>query len=344
MPEPVIGLDESFTHQMVAPRSVVEHPVGTWAERCFHLLTTDDGLVLAAGRQLYPYGGRRYAFVGVSLGSVQHARRAAAAFDRLREDPDEPGVGPIRIEATRALHTVRITYDEPAAPFSVDLTYTGRFPPQLTDALRIEQAGGVVTHYHNFFQSGWYDGVVVVAGTEHRVTRRAGFRDRGWGVRKHEGAPRRGLVLNCACELDGEALYMVLFETASGRRALTTAWVMDAGGLRCGVSWVDHDVMFDAERRLTGGSFTFHQDDGRVRTVTFEVPARLSYVPLGYSADDRWRTEGSDTLDLRVPAVRAELDGQTANAAVFSVDGVRGYGYVESGLGLHARYRPDEPR
>lgn len=333
-------LDEFFGHQLVAPRAVVEHPVPTWAERCFHLLTCDDGLVLAAGRQLYPHAGRRFAFVGVRVGDTVVARRATAPYDRFADDPDEPAVGPIRIAAIEPLRTIRLVYDERSAPLSVDLTFRARVPPQLVDALRVEQDGEVVTHYHNFFQSGWYDGVVTVDGVAHRVSRRAGFRDRGWGVRKHEGAPRRGLVLNVTCELPAEALYAVLFETASGRRALTSAWVLDAEGVCERVERVDHDLDIDGEHRVVGGVFRFHLDGGRVRTVAFVVRSRLPYVPLGYSPDERWRGDGHERFDLGDPAVRADLDGQTANAAVFDVDGVTGYGYVESGLGVHARYRP----
>ena len=43
------------------------------------------------------------------------------------------------------------------------------------------------------------------------------------------------------------------------------------------------------------------------------------------------------------PEVVAALDGQNDNACRFRVEGVEGHGYVETGLGIHARYRP-QPR
>ena len=38
----------------------------------------------------------------------------------------------------------------------------------------------------------------------------------------------------------------------------------------------------------------------------------------------------------------AELDGQVDHGCSFRLDGVEGHGYVETGVGVHTRYRPEE--
>lgn len=180
-----------------------------------------------------------------------------------------------------------------------------------------------------------------MGGERIGVRDRAGFRDRGWGLRKHDGAPRRGLVLNCTCELGDRAIYMVLFETASGRRVLTSGWVMGEGA--ADLTAVEHDLGVDAVGLLHGGRFRFATATGVVHQVAFEVVNRLFYSEIGYTADEPRRAPGSGSFDLTDPDVVAGLVGQTANAAVFTVDGQPGHGYVETGIGTHVRYRPDGP-
>ena len=190
---PLTEADELFSHQLVAPRTVTLHEHPAWAERCYHLLMVDDDMILNTGRAVYPHDGRRTAFAGVVAQGSLHAHRAAEAL-APGDDPDRPDVGPVRIEVIEPLRRVRLVLDDPGSPVSFDLVYEARFAPVATERNRIEVKGEVVTDYMNFFQSGRYSGVVSVDGRDTVVRDRAGFRDRGWGMRKHEGSPRRGLV------------------------------------------------------------------------------------------------------------------------------------------------------
>jgi len=54
---------ELYGHQIVAPRRGTAHPNPLWAERCFYILFASDNLTLNAGRAVYPYDGRRTAFM-----------------------------------------------------------------------------------------------------------------------------------------------------------------------------------------------------------------------------------------------------------------------------------------
>lgn len=338
MSAPLTALDELYHHQMVAPAAAVLHEDPAWAERCYHLLNLGEGLVLNAGRAVYAQAGRRTAFLGFTDGRTQHALRVSEPF-AAGDDPDRPAVGPVTIEAVQPLREVRITVDDPGFPVSVDLTYRARFPPVATEPNLIERDGRVLTHYMNFFQSGSYSGTVLLDGRRHTVRERAGFRDRGWGLRKHEGAPRRGLVVFCGCELPEQSLYLLLYETASGRRAFTNGWLVGRDGIVDVLDGAEHELSFDGTL-LSGGVLRLAFRSGRRATLGLKVAGRLYLSGVGYSSDERRSRPGVDRFDVTDAAVVADLDGQNDNACVFDFEGVVGHGYVETGLGVHARYRP----
>ena len=68
---------------------------------------------------------------------------------------------------------------------------------------------------------------------------------------------------------------------------------------------------------------------------------RLFLSTAGYTADEERARPGAERHDVRLPDVVAALDGQNDNACRFRLeDGTEGHGYVETGLGVHERYRP----
>lgn len=331
--------DESYSHQLVAPRHVTAHEHPNWQERCYLLLFTDSGLVLDAGRAVWPYEERRKAFAGVTDGHVQHCLRTEEPFE-AGDDPDTPTVGGITVEAVKPMREVRLGLGAPRDDLAFELTFTARFEPVATSPHEVVQDGVVVTDYMNFFQSGYYDGWISHGGHMHEVERRLGFRDRGWGLRKHEGSPRRGLVLSILCELPEESLYAILFETASGRRVLTNGWSISERGV-VEVASIDHDIVFDATV-MRSGAARLELADGSEREVSFEQQRHLFLSGVGYSPDRELTAPGQDAYEIDKPEVAARLSGQTDHGCVFVADGAAGHGYVETGLGTHARYRPEE--
>lgn len=334
------ALDEAYRHQEVRPAAATSHVDSAWAERCWHLVNLGGGLVLGSGRAAWPHRGRRTAVAGLCTGEVQFARRASEDF-ASEDDPDQPTVGPIRIEAVTPLKEVRLILDDPGFGLSFDLTYEARFPPVDSGRNRIEKDGVVFTDYMNFFQSGVYGGTVVCDGVEQAVDGRLGFRDRGWGLRKHEGAARRGMHIFCACELPEEALYLLVYETASARRAMTVGWLMGESGLIDEVVEVDHELDFE-DRLLGRGTLTARLAGGGERRLDFACEGRLWMETVGYSALPTRSQPGADRFDLTDPSLSAELNqGFFDNACRFESAGVAGYGFVETGLGVHARYNPE---
>jgi hypothetical protein len=65
-PSLLTPLDESFGHQLVAPRAVTQHLDPRWAERAYFLLHVDDELTINAGRQLYRHAGHWTVFAAAA--------------------------------------------------------------------------------------------------------------------------------------------------------------------------------------------------------------------------------------------------------------------------------------
>jgi hypothetical protein len=332
------GHDESFGHQLVAPRAVTQHDHPRWAERAYFLLEVDEDLTVNAGRQLYRNAGHWTVFAAGATPEREVCLRTMPPF-ALTDDPDAAAVGPLTLEVERPLGAIRLALDEPGFPLSYDLTFEARFPPVAHDPTLIEKDGELLTHSMSFFQSGLFNGSVTLDGETREVVDRAGFRDRSWGIRRHDGAPTRGLVVFVAAEFDDEALYVLVHETGSGRRAFTDGWSMTREGVTDTVVAAEHDLHF-AEAWSEGGRVDVTMASGARRTIEFETRTRLFLSGVGYSPDPESKQPGQDDFDLTDPALPRRLEGQTDHGSVFREGDRTGHGYVEIGRGTHPRYRP----
>jgi hypothetical protein len=337
---PLTALDESFGHQLVAPRAITQYEDPRWAERTYYLLHVDEGLTINAGRQLLPHAGEWRIFAAAAGFDREYCLRASPPF-RRGDDPDAPRVGPLTLDVGRPLEQVRLALDDPDFPLSYDLSFEARSAPVAHEPTLVEKDGAVLTHSMSFFQPGLFSGTVTLDGETRTVERRAGFRDRSWGLRSHDGAPRRGLVLFIAAEFAHQSLYVLLHETGRGRRAYTGGWLMDAGGVVDRVEQADHDLEF-AESWLDRGEVRLQMASGATRTLAFETQTRLFLSGVGYSPDPEAKRPGIDRFDTSDPAVSRALEGQTDHGSRFTLDGTEeGHGLVETGRGTHPRYRPE---
>jgi hypothetical protein len=337
--EAMSGADESYTHQLVAPRLLTARVDPTWAERTYLSARLAPGLMFDAGRVVYPYKGDSKAFVSVSVPGAQHAVRAVKAF-APSDDPDDPQVGDVRIEVVEPLRELRIAHDAPGAPLQVDLRFRARGPAVPSDRNIIEVGGEVVTDYMNFYQSGYYEGAIAVDGRRYEIDPVAGFRDRGWGMRKHEGAPRRGFVLFAAFEFVDTAMWLLLYESASGKRHFTNGWLVGPDRIRDTVTGLEHRLELE-DTALRAGALDLEFASGARRTIEFMVDGRIFLSAGGYTAREDWPPVGHSRYDTGDPSVVAMLDGQNDHGCICALDGEPGHGFVETGFGVHPRYRPD---
>jgi hypothetical protein len=325
---------------MVAPRATTEHDHPRWADRGYFLLDVNDGLTINAGRQLYRNAGHWTVFAAGATPDREVCLRARPGFER-QDDPDAATVGPLTLEVERPLSRIHLVLAEDDFPLSYDLSFEARFPAVAHDPTLIEKDGTMLTHSMSFFQSGLFNGTVKLDDEVHEVVDRAGFRDRSWGVRSHDGSPTRGLVLFVAAEFEDEALYVLVHETGRGRRAFTDGWSMTPEGVVDTVIDAEHDLRF-AEAWSEGGRMELTMRSGKRRAIEFETKTRLFLSGVGYSPDPAAKNPGSDDFDLNDPEMPRRLEGQTDHGSVFHENGRTGHGYVEIGRGTHPRYRPQD--
>ena len=330
--------DDSYTHQVVAPAVATAYVDPAWAERCWHVVYLGDGWTAGAGRAVWPHGGRHTARAGLNTGGVQYARRTEQPYE-IGDDPNRGQVGPIRIETIEPLREIRLIVDEPGLPFGFDLRYVARFPAVPTDRNLVEREGEILTDYMNFFQSGVYSGVVHADGEERRIEGRAGFRDRGWGLRKSEGPARRGFHIACNIEFEDESLYSLLYETGSGRRVFTNGWVIDNTGVTDVVTAIEHDLVFDGVH-LVRGTMNYTFRSGETREVNLTPEGSLWIGTLGYTADAELAGPGTGCYDLTDADVRRTVEGVQEATGTFRYGDSTGYGFLETSLGAHRRYNP----
>jgi hypothetical protein len=324
-------VDELYRHRPESPERASD-----WAERSYHLLVVED-VVISAGRAVRGSGRERTALACVATPAALHAVRAVAGPSP--DGIDDPLTESIAIEVVEPLRRLRIRADDPRSAVAFDLAFEARTPAVIASPNRISQRGRVVTDYTNFFQSGFYSGWIAIGDRLVEVDRRAGFRDRGWGLRKHEGAPRRGLVLFCACELPTAALHVGLYETAAGERARLFGWLIGEDGAVTAITAAEHDLRF-VDGLLKEGRLELVTEAGDAHLLEFEAGARIFLRAVGYSADPAERRPGAETYRLDDAGARLGLRGQVDSACRFRLDGaVEGHGFVEVGLGEHRRYQ-----
>lgn len=144
------------------------------------------------------------------------------------------------------------------------------------------------------------------------------------------------------CELESSSLYLFVYENARGERMFTNGWLIDERGCFDVVERVDHDLLF-ADGLFRSGTWRVRTERGRSLRVEGRTAGALYLSAVGYRREGHRGLDGHRHYDLADAEVDRELRGQTDYATDFVVDGERGYGYCEVGLGVHSRYRPESP-
>jgi hypothetical protein len=183
------ALDERFAHQIPEPfpNTMIHHH--WWRESLFFHLHPKEkqGDVIILTLAHFPARGemdaRQLGRVGDSPIMAQHIRKVDG-------DQDDFKVGAVTITVEEPLKRVRLLVAEtPAAPVSMDLTFTARTQPYGLRRGGMKAGHEVVWDQSHMFQSGRYDGHYKHNGVTYEVVDWIGQRDHSWGIRAHNRAP-----------------------------------------------------------------------------------------------------------------------------------------------------------
>jgi hypothetical protein len=287
---PLIGADESLTHQIAATFARVAQADRAWTEKVWAMAAARDGsLSLAFGLGKYTNRNVMDGFAGVSRGTEQWTVRGSR---RLAPDPERTEVGPVRYEVVEPLSRVRIGLAaNDVVPVSFECELRGVVAPTVEEhETHVSRSRyRVDAEVVRFHQMGVAEGWVEVDGERHEIDEVTwvAARDRSWGVRYGVGQPEDDVEPSGSLgEASGMTIWMPVTMTAAADGAPYGLFVYyqrysgrgwSTGGVQGGIerpagrpqpfSDVVPDLRFDdANRRLLGGTLRCVLADGGERT------------------------------------------------------------------------------
>ncbi|MDX6584894.1 MAG: hypothetical protein QOI10_4078, partial [Solirubrobacterales bacterium] len=182
-------MDEYFVHQIPEPLPNVVTHHEHWRESLFFIVHPPDGLgdVLILTLAHFP---KREHMDSLQLGGVGGAPTIAQHVRPYDGDPHTMAVGPVRIDIAEPYKRVELHVDEvPAAPVSLDLTFTARTREHGLRRGTMKAGHEIIWDQSHMIQSGTYNGTFTHMGTTHEVRDWWGQRDHSWGIRDHGRVP-----------------------------------------------------------------------------------------------------------------------------------------------------------
>jgi hypothetical protein len=333
---PLQAADEQFTHQVVETFATVGQSDLAWAEKVCGMVAARDGsLQIGFGFGKYTNRNVVDAYAGVCQAKEQWTVRASRS---LHSDSESVDVGPISYEVVEPLHSIRVRLganDE--QPIAFDILFRSIVPCVLEQREDRRDMHGFrkATDQIRYHQTGVASGWVEVDGLRTEITEDSWIatRDKSWGIRPQVGVPVADLEPDYH-HLVPQALAIwnpILFQRGDGsqyafhhyylqlsapgyEQKSVQGGVEEPAGPGARLNTMVPSLRFDSEtKRLQGGEFMFHMEDGSERPMRFEKLSETGfYLGAGgyHGGDDHhhgsWR--GELHLDGSYAADASEAD------------------------------------
>lgn len=334
---PLLPSDEQFNHQVVETFATVGQSDPAWAEKVCGMAAACDGSVqVAFGFGKYTNRNVFDAYAGISRGVEQWVVRGSRA---LNTAPDSLSVGPIHYEVIEPLQQVRIRLEpNEAQPIAFDLVFHAAAACVVEEREDRRDMHGFrkATDQIRYHQTGVASGWLSIEGEriEIRPDEWVCTRDKSWGIRPSVGLPAADAEPDYHQHIP-QALAIwnpILFQQADGNRYAFHHYYLsfsgpgfshqriqggfeDEQGQTARVVGMTPTLRFDSPgKRLQGGEFLLHMEDGRERPLRFEKLSETGfYLGAGHyhGGDGHYHGSWRGTL---------HLDGDyVANAASLDV-------------------------
>jgi hypothetical protein len=286
------AMDEYFVHQIPEPLPNVVTYHDHWRESLFFVLHPRERLGDVVILTLAHFPARNE-MDSLQLGRVDGVATFARHARPYDGDPHTMRVGPARFEIVEPFKTVRLRVDDvPAAPVSLDLTFTARTRACGLRRGTMKAGHEIIWDQSHMVQSGIYNGAFKHAGKTYEVREWWGQRDHSWGIRDHARCP---LWMWLAIQFPQGMLAVWHWEYSNGATVYTDGCFASAdGGEPVPLIRFSHDLHWIGANRQTV-SYGRDGDDviglaGRVevtleggRTIAIDAEGRWAqrYGPLG---------------------------------------------------------------
>lgn len=356
--------DDLIGHQLPTTFDHVGNSDPAWMERLWYTGHPKSGeVIFDIGLGYHPNRNVMDAFAGVTVGTTQTNFRVSR---RLRPNPLETAVGPLKIEVLEGLRRHRLMLAPNDSVLSFELEFLGTMNAHEEEPHFRRRNGRVTEHMARGQQLGAYRGWIEVAGNRHEVTpdNWLGQRDHSWGIRAEmrtdEAHPpvtfyppffyawttvqfaHRGLHVFFKERAPGDFIYL------SGEEVTPIGSKPNPARRMRGVS---HEVQWANDphgQTVAGACFDVTLDDGsrhelRIRTL----PARYFlkgglYGGLNgwFHGDDKGKLHVEhDTWNLQDPAIRKLARTLADHVIEVRIGDEVGYGIMEYGVGKgYAKY------
>jgi hypothetical protein len=355
---PLLGEDESLTHQVTETFAIVATGDPSWTEKvCAMAAAIDGSIQLGFGLGKYVNRNVMDGYAAVSRGVAQHTVRASR---RLSPEPAVTAVGPIRYEVLEPLRAVRFVLEpNDCQPISFDCRFEAIVPPVLEERTHRLDRYRVQSDLLRYHQAGVASGWVEVDGerTEIDPGTWVSTRDHSWGTRTDVGLPEPGREPRSSLDSVPGVLYRMIWCPVAMRRPdgsryalhlhyqITTAPGFVRKEVIGGVEhpdgtvepWADlePELRFDPDnRRLLGGTIVATTTAGIRHDLEVEVVSDTGvqlgaglYFGLDGHHHGEWRgklhVDGEHIEDCSTPEAARRLH-QLRDTVVHVVDPVGG--------------------
>lgn len=360
--------DDLIGHQLPTTFDHVGNSDPAWMERLWYtghpVSGTDKGKVIFdIGLGYHPNRNVMDAFAGVTIGKTQYNFRASR---RLRPNPLETAVGPLKIEVLEGLKRHRLSLEPNDSGLSFDIEFIGTMNAHEEEPHFRRRSGRVTEHMARGQQLGAYRGWLEVDGKRYQIEPDTwlGQRDHSWGIRAEmrtdESHPpvtfyppffyawttvqfaNRGLHVFFKERAPGDFIYV------SGEEVLPLGHRPDRSKRMAAatheVQWVDDPH----GQSVASAKFEMKLDDGTAHLLEIKtLPARYFLKGGLYGGLNGW-FHGDDKGKLHIEHEKWNLDDPATRKLVRTladqVIEVRvgdevGYGIMEYGVGKgYAKY------
>jgi hypothetical protein len=320
------AMDEFFVHQIpeALPAVVTHHQ--HWRESLFFILHPRDELgdCLILTMATYP---ARAELDALQLGHVGTTPAIGRHHRPYGDDPHTLTVGPASVDIAEPFKRIELhVAEDPAAPVSLDITFTARTPAYGLRRGTMKAGHEIIWDQSHLVQSGNYNGTAKLRGSDETISidNWWGQRDHSWGIREHARCP---FWMWLAIQLPDGMLSVWNWELANGARIYTDgAWCPADGSEPVPVVWFTHDLHWTGAE---GKEVSYERDGADVTGIAGRVEFTLAGgQQIGLTAEGRWAQR------------YGPVGGGLSQVVVTADDGRKGTAIYELTGAHHHRYFP----
>ena len=248
---------------------------------------------------------------------------------------DGTSAGPFSWQVVEPMRTWRLVLGPNPTGMEFDLTWRAR-TPAWTGEVSVTNDDGTPTSFAHLVQSGHHYGTLTIDGRRQRIEGWYGQRDRSRGVRTMSGG--QGLHIWHQAQFPDRSIGFLLVETRQQERLLLEGAVMHESGQLDDIVNVRHDLRFDDQLDLKGGTVEVTTASGAVYLVGADASARGGYMSGAGYGGHHGRSMGRDHIENDVYPLDGSVSPRTLDSALtdrltaFDWNGTAGRGIFEFAL------------